>query len=605
MRWNLLLAVVMVAGLLTSSARAADALAPIDIRQIKVGGEIGRRIHVTVHNNLLAFDTDAVFLRPFRERPAGGSYIGLGKLIDTVSRLAAYTGDSKVLALRQQVLDATLKLQEPDGYIGLFQPDQRISSLWDVHEMSYIIYGLLTDARLFDNKPALAAAKRLADYLLARIRAEPARLPTESGITLHVAIIGFEQALLQLSDQTGDAAYREFVVGYRRLPEWDYPLQLGRTPGIGGHAYAYLCRCVAQLRLHRVTPDDRLLARSRDVMSFLTRGNGMVITGTCGDHECWHNTQAGTVNLGESCATAYLLRWLDEQLRMTGDVRLGDLMERTVYNALFAAQSPDGRRIRYYTPFDGPRQYFQMDSYCCPNNYRRIVSELPLFIYYRADDGVLVNLYAESQATVALADDVSLRIRQETDYPTSGKVTLHLDPSRTSRFAVKLRIPRWCARASATLGEGAASETLTASGGQCLSIRREWKAGDRIELSMPMAARLVKGRVNQAGRFAVMYGPSVFCLNPKTNAGLAGVDLRLLVPHLPTLQGPIKDESVRPNGLAFALKAWPPEAWYPAGEPSISLRLTEFPDPDGTATYLFAPDPTDPALVDDELFTGP
>jgi hypothetical protein len=79
--------------------------------------------------------------------------------------------------------------------------------------MSYIVYGLVTDARLFEDKQALAAARKLADYMLTRLLAEPNRAPTEYGITLHVALTGFEQALLYLSEQSGDAKYRDFVVG--------------------------------------------------------------------------------------------------------------------------------------------------------------------------------------------------------------------------------------------------------------------------------------------------------------------------------------------------------------------------------------------------------
>ena len=34
---------------------------------------------------------------------------------------------------------------------------------------------------------------------------------------------------------------------------------------------------------------------------------------------------------------------------------------------------------------------------------------------------------------------------------------------------------------------------------------------------------------------------------------------------------------------------------------NLSLRLTEFPDPDGEATYFLVPNPADERLVDDEL----
>lgn len=583
-----------------SFALAADPLARVPLRQIKVGGEIGRRIDVTVANNLLAINIDKDFLQPFREPPAKGVYVGLGKLIDSLSRLAAHTSDQRLLALRRHVIESVVSFQGPDGYIGTFKPENRVRRLWDVHEMSYLIYGLLTDARLFDNRESLIAAKRLADYMISQLETHPDRVPTDSGVSLHAGFTGMEAALLELSEQTGAPRYRDFAVQYRQMFEWDLPIRLGRSADIMNHVYAYLCRCAAQLRLQRTSPDDRLLARSKDALDFLVRGNGLVITGACGDHECWHNSQAGTMNLGETCATAYLIRWLDEQLRLTGDARLGDLMERAIYNALFAAQSPDGRRIRYYIPFDGPRQYYPADSYCCPNNYRRIIAELPQMICYRTTDGVLLNLYAQSKAAVNLDNAVSLTLRQETNYPTSGKVAIHLEPSRPHRFAVKLRIPRWCKQATATIN-GEDNDKRTAPGGTLLVIDREWKTGDRIELNLPMALRFVKGRVNQAGRVAVMYGPTVFCLNPKLNPEVAGMDLRLLTASPSTLQGPTPDESVRPGGLACTLQAWPPGAWYPSAESKLRLKLTEFADPDGVAAYLFVPDPVDPLFVDDEL----
>jgi hypothetical protein len=64
---------------LTTPAVAMDALTRLDIRHVKVGGEIGRRIDATIHNNLLVIDVDNLFLRPFREHTAGDGYIGIFK----------------------------------------------------------------------------------------------------------------------------------------------------------------------------------------------------------------------------------------------------------------------------------------------------------------------------------------------------------------------------------------------------------------------------------------------------------------------------------------------------------------------------------------------
>ena len=49
---------------------AMTALKALDLRQVKVGGEIGRRIDVTVRNNLLVLDAEKDFLAHFRARTA-------------------------------------------------------------------------------------------------------------------------------------------------------------------------------------------------------------------------------------------------------------------------------------------------------------------------------------------------------------------------------------------------------------------------------------------------------------------------------------------------------------------------------------------------------
>jgi hypothetical protein len=67
-------------------APAGDALTQIDSREISVGGLIGKRIDMTVKNNLLVLDVDKTFLAPFKEKNRDGGYIGLGKLIEAVAR---------------------------------------------------------------------------------------------------------------------------------------------------------------------------------------------------------------------------------------------------------------------------------------------------------------------------------------------------------------------------------------------------------------------------------------------------------------------------------------------------------------------------------------
>ena len=51
----------------TCAPSAADAMTPIGLGEVRIAGEIGRRLDITANNNLLALDVDNVFLAPFRE----------------------------------------------------------------------------------------------------------------------------------------------------------------------------------------------------------------------------------------------------------------------------------------------------------------------------------------------------------------------------------------------------------------------------------------------------------------------------------------------------------------------------------------------------------
>jgi hypothetical protein len=479
------------------------------------------------------------------------------------------------------------------------KPDRRMWTLWDVHEMGYLVLALSADHRFFGEKPSLEAARKLGDYIVRRWSAEPERMPGGGEITVHMAVTGVESAVLALYGETKDPRYLDFCVKLRKLPEWDAPIVVGRWGQVGGHAYAHLCRCVAQLRLFRLQPDPRLLSSTERVMDFMLRQDGLVITGAVGDHECWHTSQTGTMNLGETCATAYLIRFLDEQLRMRGDPLCGDLMERAIHNALFAAQSPDGRKIRYYTPFDGPREYFQGDTYCCPCNYRRIVAELPGFIYYRTGKGVLVNLYTPSEAAVDLPEGLGVKLRQETDYPNRGKVVIRVDPSKPARFPLSLRIPRWCEKPLVSVG-GEKAERVAVQG-HAVVLDRQWNPGDRVTLDLPMPLRLVKGRNAQSGCVAVMRGPLLFCLNRDRNKLPKELDLRLLTIDPATLEGPVPDDKVPGAKLACRVKAWAPGKWYPSAPHDYALVLTGFTDPGGQSAYFHVPNPNDGRFVQDEF----
>jgi DUF1680 family protein len=523
---------------------APDRMAPIAIRQVHVEGLIGERIQRTIDNNILQLDWDHDFLKPFEDKigPKDASYIGLGKTLEGLVRLTAYQPTAALQTLRRRVIDRILTRQLDDGYLGMFAPPSRIHGLWDVHEMAYLVKALIVNNELFEERESLSAAIRIADYVIEHLTDEMEL----NGWTHSVLLVtlGLDRALLALYRVTGEQRFLDFVTHKQQLANWNLPIVEGRHGLIEGHAYAYLCRCMAQLELYNLTGESSLLDQTHKAMDYLTKQGGMAITGTCSQTECWHSDQTLTGELGETCTTAYMIRLYDKLIRLKGDLSYGDFMERSIYNALFTAQSPDGRQVRYYSPLEGKRVYWESDTYCCPVTFRRIISRLPQMIYYRFDEGLAVNLYTPSSIETDLG-----KFDQITDYPNDDRVTLRFTSNQPKIFTLRLRIPRWCSdERIAVNGEQQTSSTL----------RRQWHDGDEITLDMPMPWRMVRGFAKQAEHAAVMRGPKVYGI--KKNA------------PLPTTLNP---------------------------ETLDDLSLVSTADPYITATYF--PVRTDTSVVDDEL----
>lgn len=577
----------------------SDLLIPIALSQVKVGGEMGRRIAITIENNILLLDVEKDFLASFQKKNDAG-YIGLGKLIDGVVRMAANTGNAKIIALKNHLTDEVIKGQEADGYIGNMSAPNRMWTLWDIHEMGYIINSLITNYKLFGDLKSLEAAKKGSDYLIKNWHSIPADWEQKTLVAKRIAITGLHRTMLTLYEVTNDKRYLDFCSNQLNLINLDPGIVIGRRKLIEGHIYGYMAGCLAQLEMYRLIHDKKLLGPTIKAINFMTAQNGMLISGGTGQAEIWTDDQDGGGDLGETCATAYQLRIYDNLLRLWGDSRYGDIMERTIYNALFGAQSPDGRQIRYFTPLEGERHYHNGDTYCCPCNYRRIIAELPAMVFYSTGNGIAINLYSPSNATIPIDKGRTVNVQQDTDYPNSGHVTIRIDPSEPSTFALKLRIPSWCRNAAISVNGQPAKATCKT--GSFAVIERSWKPGDKVDLELPMAWRLVLGREREAGRAAVMRGPLLFCLNPglnqtqlkngTTDPGRIVIDLASIDP-IPQL-----NSAVRPNGIACSLKA-DNRSFSMGNTGNLTLTLTEFADPEGKCTYFRIPDRSE--AVPDEL----
>ncbi len=220
----------------------------------------------------------------------------------------------------------------------------------------------------------------------------------------------------------------------------------------------------------------------------------------------------------ESCSTCGLIFFQYKMNIAYHDAKYADLYEESMYNALLGSVDLEAKNFYYQNPLDsrGPRYPWHACP-CCVGNIPRTLLMLPTWTYVKGDDGLYVNLFIGSTINVEKVAGTDVQMVQKTDYPWSGDVSITVNPAKSKKFSVRIRVPD---RSVSELYAGApACDGITSLSvnGKTIKpniekgyavIKRKWKAGDRIELKLPMTDPADQGqredrRHDRAGRPAV------------------------------------------------------------------------------------------------------
>jgi DUF1680 family protein len=232
----------------------------------------------------------------------------------------------------------------------------------------------------------------------------------------------------------------------------------------------------------------------------------------------------------ETCASIGNDFWNHRMFLLTADPKYIDVMERTLYNGLISGVSLDGRTFFYPNPLESRGQHARQAWFgvaCCPGNITRFLASVPGYMYARQGQTIFVNLYAGGAADVTLDDGLKVKLTQTTRYPWDGDVRMTVAPDRQSAFTINVRIPGWARNepvpgdlyrftdkppAPVTLKVNGESVAVPAGRGY-VALQRTWRAGDTIDLMLPMSVRRVVSHdevTTNASRVALQRGPIVF-----------------------------------------------------------------------------------------------
>jgi DUF1680 family protein len=142
---------------------------------------------------------------------------------------------------------------------------------------------------------------------------------------------------------------------------------------------------------------------------------------------------------------------------------------------------------------------------CCSGTMPQVATDYGINAFLKDDRGLYVNLYLPSTVRWQQgASTIALTLRGE--YPFSEHVLGSLSMTGSHRFALNFRIPEWALGARLSVN---GQSGIEAPPGRFATIMRTWNDHDRIELELPMRARLEALDADHSSWVALLHGPLV------------------------------------------------------------------------------------------------
>ncbi len=408
---------------------------------------------------------------------------------------------------------------------------------------------------------------------------------------------GMNEVLADLSADTGDPRWMTLSRVFEHRAVTD-PLKRGVDDLAGLHANCNIPKLIGS------TARYIYQGRTDDILAAATFWDAVVehhsfVTGGMGDNEYFFAADQSAQHISprscESCNVYNMSKMSRTMFSLRPDAYYADVLEREVFNHALASFDLEDGRMSYMVPVGrGVQQEYQdmqHDFTCCVCTGMENHALHGDGIYYEDGDQVWVNLYAPS--TAQLGDGVQLEMR--TDLPEGEQADLVVRTPRPREMALLVRRPWWAGDAFALtvngtpvpsepavgrggaqgVGRGGRGAVRSAPESRFVAIRRTWKSGDTVAITLPKSLALAP-TPDDPTVAAITWGPLALSgdLGPRIEDSAPAMPPPPPVPVLVAAGRPVT-EWVTPDGAGnfrAAGVARVPEA--PA--PPVDVRLVPF-----------------------------
>ena len=220
----------------------------------------------------------------------------------------------------------------------------------------------------------------------------------------------------------------------------------------------------------------------------------------------------------ESCAAIGFILFAHAMQKNEFSVQYAHLIERIMYNGLLSSTSIDGKAFFYENSleihlesigketsrlpnkrihFAKPQRSEVFSCSCCPPNINRIFARLGDLFFLEKENDLVINQFG----ALTLVND-KIKLKMTTDYPNDGKICIKIADNTYGKIYV--RIPEWCDHYSVSVNYNVENGYIVLSNSENL-----------VEIDFKMHPYFVESNPNvrsNAGRVALCYGPTVYCL---------------------------------------------------------------------------------------------
>ncbi len=296
------------------------------------------------------------------------------------------------------------------------------------------------------------------------------------------------------------------------------PLAMRRDELKGQHMNTHVPQMTGAARRYELTADYRFADVARFFFETMSESRTYA-TGGSSNNEHWltdpHHLAAEmriSSHHQECCCSYNMMKLARHLYSWSGDPRLIDYYERNLLNHRLGAIEPATGHTVYFlslAPGAWKTTCTEDDSFwCCTGTALEEFAKLNNTIYARGGahdpDSLYVNLYFAS--TVDWKER-GIRVRQATSFPESNRTELNIDQSPAKPWSLHLRIPAWTTFES-TIAVNGKRLDVAGTPGSYLTLTRTWRAGDRVELTLPMQLT-AEPLADDTRQQAFLYGPLV------------------------------------------------------------------------------------------------